>query len=126
MEKKYCRECGSEINEKAVVCPKCGVATRESTDLSPGLLAAIEILAGLFGFLGVGHMASGNFRRGIILLLGYWVFGAIEVAVLLLGTIFTLGIGLIVLVPLAVIIWVGVPVASGYSLYKAAEKQYPG
>ena len=24
---KYCRECGAEIMEKAVVCPKCGCAT---------------------------------------------------------------------------------------------------
>ena len=36
---KYCRECGAEIMEKAVVCPKCGCATgyKESNSFNLGV-----------------------------------------------------------------------------------------
>lgn len=31
----YCKNCGAEINDKAVVCPKCGVAQNNVPQASP-------------------------------------------------------------------------------------------
>ena len=31
----FCKNCGAEIDDKAVVCPKCGVAQGKATQVSP-------------------------------------------------------------------------------------------
>lgn len=31
----FCKNCGAEIDDKAVVCPKCGVAQGKTTQVSP-------------------------------------------------------------------------------------------
>ena len=58
-----------------------------------------EIILSLFGLFGVGWLMAGETAIGVILLLGsvliYWPF-------VILGTIFTLGLGLICLGPLAI------------------------
>lgn len=47
-------------------------------DPAAGLL--IELLPGLFGFLGIGYLWAGETLLGIALLLGYWAFWAVVVA----------------------------------------------
>jgi hypothetical protein len=70
-----------------------------ATNKNSGALVA-EILLSLFvGIYGVGWLMAGETTTGIILLICsffvYWPF-------MILGTIFTLGIGLICLVPMAI------------------------
>lgn len=44
----------------------------------PSTAMIIEILLGLFGFLGIGHLYAGRTTPGIVLLLGWWVFLFVE------------------------------------------------
>lgn len=59
----------------------------------------VEIVASLFGIYGIGWLMAGETTPGIVLLIGsivlYW-------PIFILGTIFTLGIGLLCLGPLAI------------------------
>ncbi len=41
---KYCEHCGAEIDDKAVVCVKCGCAVKSSNKQNSGLLLAAKIL----------------------------------------------------------------------------------
>lgn len=60
---------------------------------------AVEIVLSLFGLFGIGWILGGETTMGIILLLCS-IF--IYLPIMILGTVFTLGIGLICLVPLAI------------------------
>lgn len=78
-ETKFCSNCGAEIAKAAEICPKCGVRVKAPVkEKNPGLSAVLEFVPGLFGFLGIGHIYNGNFGKGIIFLVGYWIFLAVE------------------------------------------------
>ncbi len=50
----YCRNCGNEIHDQAVVCPACGVGQKQVVDnggIGFGLLGCCIPLAGLVLFL---------------------------------------------------------------------------
>jgi len=49
-----------------------------ATQKDPGIAALLEVVPGLFGFLGIGHIYNGNLGKGIIFLIGYWIFLIIE------------------------------------------------
>ncbi len=62
---KYCQNCGSLIDEKAVMCPKCGAIVGDITqkkdekEKKPGPMAIISLIAGIVSmpcgwFWGVG------------------------------------------------------------------------
>lgn len=59
----------------------------------------VEIIASLFGIYGIGWLMAGETNTGILLLIGsfvlYW-------PIFILGTIFTLGVGLLCLGPLGI------------------------
>src|SRR5689334_11741152 len=40
----------------------------------PSVALVLEIVLGVFGFLGVGHLYAGRTNLGIALLLGWWAF----------------------------------------------------
>lgn len=65
----------------------------------------LEIIFGLFSFLGIGHAYSGRTILGIVLMIGWWIFLGIGGAI----SAVTLGIGLCVFAPL----FIGVPIISG-------------
>ncbi len=71
----------------------------------PTVAVLIEIVVGLFGFLGVGHMLSGRWVPGIIMLVSGWI---IIPTFFFLFTVVTCGFGLCLL-PL----WPAVPILSG-------------
>ena len=75
-----------------MICERCG---KERND---GALVA-EMILSLFGIFGVGWLIAGETMVGVVLLVAsfllYW-------PIMLLGTIFTFGIGLICLGPLAI------------------------
>ncbi len=69
---------------------------------------AVEIIAGLFGFWGIGWLMRGYTSTGVLLLVGGFVFAALMLAI----TIFTAGVGLLCWGPLNI----AVIVASGITL----------
>jgi hypothetical protein len=81
----------------------------------------IEIVLGIFGFLGVGHIMAGRVVPGIVLLVSWWIAIALGWTVGVLIAVLTLGLGLC----LAPIFWLGVPIASGIWLRNEMLKQ-PG
>lgn len=75
------------------------------------LAVAVEIAAGIFGFLGIGWMIAGKLGLGIGLLVGYWIFIAIYAVILTALSPFTAGFSFFGLCCLPV-----VPVVSGLML----------
>lgn len=67
----------------------------------------LEILLGLFGFLGFGWIYVGETQRGVITLIGYIVFAIVSVITITL----TAGLGCFICVPL---LWGAI----GYSAYQ--------
>jgi hypothetical protein len=61
---------------------------------------ALEIILSLFGIFGIGWLAGGETTVGIILLICSFV---VYLPILFLGTIFTFGLGLFCLGPLAIV-----------------------
>lgn len=78
----------------------------------------IEILAGFFGFMGIGYLYAGYTLGGLLRLFG-WFF-CMFVAVFLM--LVTLGIGLICIFPLMLI----APVISGLMLKQKLERDQAG
>jgi hypothetical protein len=85
------------------------------------LAMLIEIVLGIFGFLGVGHILAGRVVPGIVLLVSWWIAIALGWTVGVLIAVLTLGLGFC----LAPIFWLGVPIASGIWLRNEMLKQ-PG
>lgn len=48
---KFCRECGNEIHEKAVICPKCGckIKCELNTDKNKWIALILWFFLGAFG-----------------------------------------------------------------------------
>jgi hypothetical protein len=65
----------------------------------------LEIIFGIFGLLGIGHVYSGRFALGILLMIGWWVFIGVGAFISSL----TLGIAACLFGPL----YIAVPVVSG-------------
>ena len=77
----------------------------------PQTALVIELVAGIFGFLGIGHLYAGRTSVGISLLIAWWVFLAVEIA------LFAVLIGFCLL-PLNV----AVPIASGFWLKNEMQR----
>ena len=108
----YCVKCGAKLAPGVGFCSACGTprkAVGEPLRISDALenrarnAMIIEIIGGLFGLLGIGHIYGGNTNMGILLLIGWLVGGVILVMLALTG------FGVCLAVP----IWVAVPVFSG-------------
>jgi TM2 domain-containing membrane protein YozV len=85
---KYCKDCGQLINEKAEICPKCGVR-QAPAPLSFGssapngrnrILAAL--LAFFLGGFGVHKFYLGQIGLGILYLLFCWTLIPVIVALI--------------------------------------------
>ncbi|MDY7042490.1 MAG: hypothetical protein SVX38_16680 [Chloroflexota bacterium] len=59
------------------------------TDRDPFLALMLEVIGGLFGFLGVGWIYAGHAGWGLVLLVVYWL---LDWAIGLTLTVFTLGV----------------------------------
>lgn len=69
---KFCKDCGSVINAKAEICPKCGVRQLPTTNSRNKLVAAL--LALFLGSLGIHKFYLGQKGWGIVYLLLCWTF----------------------------------------------------
>lgn len=98
---KYCVNCGEKIDEKAEICPKCGVrqSALNSKKKNPGIAAVLS-----FFITGLGQIYNGQIGKGILLIF-------IQVINLLLMVIL---IGFITYP----IVWIW----GMYDAYKTAEK----
>lgn len=75
----------------------------------PNIAFLLELL-GYFGFLGFGHIYAGNIIGGILLLLFGWGIAGFLFAVGAFLSIFTLGLGLCLIVP----VFLALPIISGF------------
>lgn len=80
-------------------------------DPSAGLL--IELIPGLFGFLGIGYLWAGETLLGIALLLGYWAFWGIVAVV----TVLSFGL-LLCFFPFFLLLYFAAPIVSALLLQR--------
>ncbi|CAN5814978.1 hypothetical protein BH23THE1_BH23THE1_12420 [soil metagenome] len=101
----FCKHCGKQIPmEDATYCPACGrlqtqqdqhpsptqhnVSTIVTTSTrNPGTAVLIALIAGFFGFQGIGHMYIGKIAYGLGLLLIGWTLGIAALLFLIGGVI---------------------------------------
>ena len=115
----FCKTCGSEINDQAVICPKCGCSTAPATEPKPTtmpeqkskinvlclvgfVLSLVSLLIALVGTVAIAglvlsiigiHQASTNGER----LKGLGIAGIIISAGSLVYTVYTLIVLLMIL-----------------------------
>ena len=89
----FCHSCGSEVNDKAVVCVKCGVALNNSTNngqvgpVSDKEWLPALLLAFFVGCFGVHRFYTGHVGIGIVQLLtlgGCGIWALIDFILILL------------------------------------------
>jgi hypothetical protein len=97
------------MNIQQAYRPQYGQSTAVRPYRNPNVAFLLELL-GYVGFLGFGHIYAGNVIGGIILLLFGWGIAGFLFWVGALLSIFTLGLGLCLLVPL----FLAVPLISGF------------
>lgn len=80
----FCSECGNELNEKAVVCPNCGVPVKEEKEnmemIEPKISRGWAAIASLL-IVGLGQMLQGRVGRGVAWLIGGFVIGIITMGI---------------------------------------------
>lgn len=84
----FCSECGNEVNEKAIVCPNCGVPTEKGKKqiekpteyIEPKIGRGWAAIASLL-IVGLGQMLQGRVGRGLAWLLGGIVIGIITMGI---------------------------------------------
>jgi hypothetical protein len=91
----FCQSCGAEVNEKAVVCVKCGVAVNNSNiKVQTGPVSDKEwivalLLSFFLGFLGAHRFYTGHIGIGVIQLLtlgGCGIWALIDLILILVGS----------------------------------------
>jgi len=82
VDEKFCSECGSVINAKAEICPKCGVRQMappssnplgKTTESGKNKLVA-GLLAIFLGGLGIHKFYLGKGLQGVLYLVFFWTF----------------------------------------------------
>ncbi len=83
---KYCRNCGSQIDAKAEICPKCGVRQLAvESHKNPVVSLVLSFI-----FPGLGQIYNNQNHKGIYLIIGYLVSWVL--------TLFIIGLLLVVLI----------------------------
>lgn len=97
----FCKNCGKEIDDKAEICPHCGVRNKLSSTgaKNPGLAAIIS-----FFFPGLGQIYNGEIGKGILFIV--------------VGTVFVLLMFVLIGFILYPLFWI----YNIYDAYKTAER----
>lgn len=82
-EMKYCTNCGAQIDEKAEICPKCGVRQadpgvyQETRTQQGGYQQKNPVLAAILSLIivGLGQIYNGQTVKGIIFFLAAVIIG---------------------------------------------------
>lgn len=89
----YCKNCGLEIDNNSVVCPKCGYPVGGSStplsQVSPKKRLVALLLCFFLGWLGVHRFYVGKIGTGVIMLLtfgGFGIWNLIDLIVLAVGS----------------------------------------
>ncbi len=82
----------------------------------------LEVLAGLFGFLGIGYLYAGFTNEGIKRLILYFI--GLTVAWIFTGLLILVVVG-VCLIPVMLGLQVGIPIWSAMSLKKQGERLIP-
>lgn len=114
--KLVCKDCAVELRGK-IACRECLASGQfsRSSEKDPNTAFIIELIAGLFGFLGIGYIYVGRHNEGIlrlILWLAYLVIVGIVVP-FIIGL--TMGAAC-VCIPFLLVIQIGVPFWSATKL----------
>lgn len=70
-DEKYCAECGAVINEKAEICPECGVRQPGAGSSDDERLIA-ALLAIFLGGIGAHKFYLGQTKLGVLYLCFFW------------------------------------------------------
>lgn len=65
----YCKNCGAQIDDKAYICPNCGVKTGSGNDSNAKNKIIAIILAVVLGTFGVHNFYLGYTTKGIVQIL---------------------------------------------------------
>jgi hypothetical protein len=115
-----CPSCQAEIAEESSFCSSCGARIGTPTEISPvqppppqqpsvvharplkdsSIALILEILPGLFGFLGFGWIYAGETNTGVMWLVGYLVVAVVCV----IADVFSGGICCFVTLPVQIVI----------------------
>ncbi len=77
----YCKNCGAEIDEKAEICPKCGVRVKPipvTTDKKSSGIAAIAS----FFIPGLGQIYNGQIGKGIMYIIIGIIFALLMIVLI--------------------------------------------
>lgn len=90
---KYCPNCGTQVNENAVVCVKCGVSLpnkdTQANNAENNKWLITLLLCIFFGYLGVHRFYVGKIGTGILQLItggGCGVWTLIDFIMIILGS----------------------------------------
>lgn len=65
---KFCANCGNEINEKAEICPKCGVRVKQVPVYREMKSSGIAVILSFF-IPGLGQIYNGQIGKGILFII---------------------------------------------------------
>lgn len=74
----FCKNCGNEIADKAIMCPKCGIAMENKKEISTGTLVfgyILSVFIPIIGFIiGIIILAKGKVGHGVGMILSsiFW------------------------------------------------------
>jgi hypothetical protein len=85
----------------------------------PGTAFLVELILGIFGFLGIGYLYAGRTNDGIIRLVAFLAYNIIAWTAIILLTFVVVGLCLI---PVQIAIQIGVPIWSAITLRRGMEE----
>ncbi len=100
---KFCANCGNEIDEKAEICPKCGVRVKQVPAYIDKKSSGIAVVLSFF-IPGLGQIYNGQIGKGILFII--------------IGFILALSLIILIGFVLYPIFWI----YNMYDAYKTAER----
>lgn len=116
-EERFCRSCGYQLTAAPPSPPSIPIVSASRLK-GEGTAAALAVVPGLFGFLGIGQIYASRIGRGFVLLIVGWILDLIALFTIFPGFVMSvipipivvgLGRGLIMLggiaTVIAVVLW---------------------
>lgn len=106
----YCKHCGSEVNEKAEICTKCGVRIRTLTIVNPTSAVALSLF-----MPGVGQFYNRELWKGATFLIAISVLLVTSIGLIFSAKFRQLGM-------ITGILWLIFWIYNVYDAYRCAKK----